>query len=139
MAPKSTDEIVRLLVEIDKSTTDTDSFFAKVSDLMSEICNEALDPTKKIGTVGYDGSPLIDEWEYKEDCYPFHIKDKITNKMVSDPRVILIGKVLDKFGKDYYQDGMIAMREVYILTAQRIHTTARPLDYAWSGIGSWLA
>ena len=59
--------------------------------------------------------------------------------MVSDPRVILIGKVLDNFGKEYHRDGIIAMREVYILTAQRIHTTARPLDYAWSGIGSWLA
>ena len=139
MAPKSTDEIVRLLAEIDKSTSDTDSFYARVSDLMADICKEALDSTRIKGKVSYDGSPLIDEWEYKDGCYPFHIKDKITNKMVSDPRVILIGKVLDNFGKEYHRDGIIAMREVYILTAQRIHTTARPLDYAWSGIGSWLA
>lgn len=139
MAPKTTNEIAQLLVEIDKSTTDTDGFFAKVSDLMSDICKEALDSTKITGKVGYDGSPLVDEWGYKEGCYPFHLKDKITNEMVSDPRVILIGKVLDQFGKQYFRDGMMAMREVYILTAQRIHTTIRPLDYAWSGVGSWLA
>ena len=140
MAPKTTEEVARLLVQFDKTTEDTHGFFEKVSDLMSDICAESLDSTKIIGKVGYDGSPLIDEWEDKEGCMPFHIKDKITNKMVPDPRVILIGKVLDQFGKQYYKDkgdGLIAMREVSIRTAQRIHSTIRPLDYAWNGIGSW--
>jgi len=139
MAPKTTNEIANLLVHFDKTTEDTHSFFEKVSDLMSDICTEALDSTKIIGSVGYDGSPLIDEWDDRENCMPFHIKDNITDKMVPDPRVILIGKVLDQFGKQYYRDGMMAMREVYIRTAQRVHTTIRPLDYAWSGVGSWLA
>jgi hypothetical protein len=137
MAPKTTDEIARLLVQIERTTQDTNSFFAKVSDLMAEICTEALDSTKIIGNVGYAGSPLIDKWAEKDGCYPFHIKDKITNKMVPDPRVILIGKALDHVGKEYYRDGMMAMREVYILTGQRVHTFMRPLDYAWHGIGLW--
>lgn len=140
MAPKTANEIGPLLLQFVKTSVDTFGFFEKVSDLLAEICTESLDSTKKIGSVGYDGSPLIDEWEYKDNCYPFHIKDNITNKMVSDPRVILIGKFLDKYGQlNYRGDGMIVMREVYIRTAQRIHTTIRPLDYAWSGIGSWLA
>lgn len=139
MAPKTVEEVARVILQIDKTTQDTDSFFARVSDLMAEICAEALDSSKIIGKVGYDGSPLIDQWAEKEGCFPFHIKDRITNKMVPDPRVILIGQALDRFGKQYYQNGMIAMREVYILTGQRVHTYMRPLDYAWSGIGSWLS
>lgn len=139
MAPKSTDEIVRLLVEIDKTTEYTFDFYDRVSDLMADICNEALDPMKIIGKVSYDGSPLLDEWAYKDGCYPFHIMDKITDKMVSDPRVIVIGKICDHFGIQQDRNGMMAMNEVYIRTAQRIHTSARPLDYAWSGIGSWRA
>ena len=139
MAPKTANETAQLLLQFDKTTKDTYSFFEKVSDLLSDICKESLDSNKIVGTVGYDGSPQIDAWEYKDNCYPFHIKDAITNEMVADPRVILIGKVLDQFGKQYYRDGMVAMNEVYIRTAQRIHTTIRPLDYAWSGVGSWLA
>ena len=139
MAPKTTEEVARLLVQFDKTTEDTYGFFEKVSDLLSDICTESLDSTKIIGSVGYDGSPLIDEWADRENCMPFHIKDKITNQKVPDPRVMLIGKVLDHYGKQYYRDGMAAMHEVYIRTAQRIHTSPRSLDYAWSGIGFWLA
>ena len=51
MAPKSTDEIVRLLVEIDKTTEYTFDFYDRVSDLMADICNEAF--TKKASLASH--------------------------------------------------------------------------------------
>lgn len=122
-----------------EQSPDTFTFFERVSDLMAEICSESLNPNKVVGRVGYDGSPLIDEWAYIEGKYPFHVKDNITGEQVADPRVIAIGKFLVEHGRFYYHDDMASMNEVYIRTAQRIHTRIRPLDYAWSGIGSWLA
>mgnify|MGYP007002653347 CR=1 FL=1 len=139
MAPKTVQEVAGRLKVIYEQSPDTFTFFNGVSDMMAEICSESLDPNKVVGTVGYDGSPLIDEWAYQEGKYPFHIKDNITGEQVTDPRVMLVGKFLVEHGNLYYQDDMASMREVYIRTAQRIHTRIRPLDYAWSGIGSWLA
>lgn len=134
---KSVQDVVKLIYEIEKTTKDTYSFFDRISDLLAEICSESLDSSKVIGWVSYDGSPKLDNWEYKDGCYPFHITDTVTGKKTPDPRVIIIGKVLDGLGEEWYGDGFVAMHEVYIRTAQRIHTRISALESAWHGIGKW--
>src|SRR5690554_186572 len=105
MAPKSANELTPLLKQILDDSEDTFTIYEKISDLLAEICNESLNSKKIIGIVSYDGSPIIDEWEYKEGCFPFHIRDYITNQMVNDPRVLYIGKLLNVLGIEYYKDG----------------------------------
>lgn len=138
MAPKTVRETIDRLISIVNQYSNTDLIYGKIADIMSDICHESLDSSKLTGhKVGYAGSPLIDEWEYKDNAYPFHIYDTITRQNVPDPRVILIGKFVYQFGVDNFGDGMPDMQTVYQFTAQRIHTAIFPLSHAWDGIGIW--
>ncbi len=138
MAPKTVKETLKMLISIVERDTNTEIIYGKVADILADICTESLNPLKPTGgKVGYAGSPLIDEWEYKENAYPFHIKDNITQRMVPDPRVVLIGKFIYQIGVDNFGDGMPDMQTVYQKTGQRIHTYVSPLSAAWHGIGWW--
>ena len=107
---------------------------------MAAIGEECLDSTKIVGTVGYAGSPLIPRWEVKPNSRPFHIVDPITNQLVADPRVIMIGRHIYQFGgKVFPGHGFDVMRELYTATGKVFHSVMWPLNHAWDGIGPWHA
>jgi len=123
-------------IELIKGVTD-DVWLDKVADILVEIGNESLDKSKPTGQhVGYRGVSRLEEWSVKEGHFPFHKKDLITNQWNPDPRVILIGKLIDQIG-NVSQEGFAYMQEAYYDVLKKYHGSIRLLESAWQGIGHW--
>lgn len=131
----TTDDVMRKIQSI-KGVTD-DIWLDKVADIIIEIGNESLNRFKPTGShVGMRGGAILEEWSVKDDCNPFHVKDRVTNKWLPDPRIILIGKLINEVGR-VSGEGLQYMQEAYYDTMRKYHGSVRNLDYAWSGIGNW--
>lgn len=102
------------------------------SNILCEIGNESLNPSKKTGNyVGYRGKS-VEEWEQIEGKRPFFIKDHITGNNHPDPRVVFIGEIFNQA----FRDGLAAMQELYYTTGEKFHGQLWNLESAWNGIGS---
>jgi hypothetical protein len=132
---KETEARIMQMLKTTKYQRDWD-FVDDLAVLLAAIGEESLNPQKIVGQVGYQDSPLKPEWAYKENMYPFHIKDSITGENVADPRVILIGKFIHKVGS-MSGHGHEYMYELYVATAKIFHSYISPLNYAWNGIFTW--
>jgi hypothetical protein len=123
-------------IHLIKGVTD-DVWLDKVADILIEIGNESLDKSKPTGQfVGYRGVSILEEWSVKDGHSPFHKKDLITNQWNPDPRVILIGKLINEIG-EVSQEGFAYMQEAYYDVMKKYHGSIRLLEYAWKGIGQW--
>jgi hypothetical protein len=132
---KETEDYVQNLIKT-KNYKSIWDFVDDLAVLLARIGEESLDSSKIVGEVGYAGSPLKPRWAIKDGCEPFHIKDSITGKFVSDPRVLLIGRIICKIGSQQGY-GYEFMEELYKATGKEFHSFISPLGYAWSGISEW--
>lgn len=121
------------LIECDEKYSYLYDWCEFLSKVLCEIGNEALDPSKKTGRyVGYRGK-VVEEWEEISDRRPFFVVDSITGKSNPDPRVVLIGNIINRA---FLPNGLDAMRELYYTTGEKFHGQLWHLESAWDGIGS---
>jgi len=132
---KETQDYIANMIKTKKNGSDWD-FVDDLAILLAHIGEESLDSNIIEGQVGYADSPLKPRWAIKEGCYPFHIKDPITGENVSDPRVVVIGRLIHMYGS-HSGYGLEYMQELYVATAKVFHHFIKPLEYAWVGIGRW--
>ena len=137
-APKTAKEVDSLIRQMltNNSYSNDWEFVDELAVILCQIGEEALDPSKIVGKVGYQNSPLKPMWAIREGKEPFHVNDNITGHMVADPRVVYIGKFIAMVGR---QSGHANeyMYELYVATAKLFHNYISPLGYAWSGNPDW--
>lgn len=130
-------DVIKRIESFSSKALNDDEVLEQLADILVEIGNESLDSSKPTGrSVGYCGV-VLDEWSIKKECDPFFRKDSVTGQWHSDPRVILIGNLINDLGNLNKLGGQAYMTKTYYMAGKKYHGELRSLEHAWDGIGYW--